>query len=200
MTRLLSPTAFAVAVLAAAISCASAPPAPGTAEDQVALVAVPGGTAASSPRHGPFGQDGDRAFGFSHDEVGAAIAATHIGPRTSPGAEAALVEATLSAQSWGDLAAARERIATTLPVPDQRARADLTPVAIFFRVIAGDGRGDHVVVSLLADTPQARDRGGFSRVDAALRWEDGDWRLRVPVPRASPHPDTAGYALLGPTP
>lgn len=196
----LSPAVCAVVALAAAISCAATPPAPATAENRVVLVAVPGGTAASSPRHGPFGQEGDRAFGFSHDEVGAAIAATHIGPRISSGAEAALVEATLGAQCWGDVAAARERIATALPVPDQPPRADLTPAAIFFRVIAGDGRGDHVVVSLLADTPQARDRGGYSRVDATLRWEHGDWRLRVPVPRASPHPDTAGYALLGPTP
>ncbi len=200
MTRLLSPTVCAVAVLVAAVSCAPAPPAPGTAEDRVVLVAVPGGTAAWSPRHGPFGQKGDRAFGFSHDEVGAAIAATHIGPRISSGAGAAPREATLIAQCWGDLAAARERILTALPIPGQPARADLTPVAIFFRVLAGDGRGDHVVVSLLADTSQARDRGGYSRVDASLRWEHGDWRLRVPVPRASPHPDTAGYALLGPRP
>lgn len=200
MTRLLSPAVCAVAVLVAAISCASTPDAPGTAEDRMVLVAVPGGIAASSPRHGPFGQDGDRAFGFSHDEVGAAIAATHIGPRISSGAGATLREATLIGQCWGDVAAARERIAAALPVPDQPARADLTPVTLFFRVLAGDGRGDHVVVSLLADTPQARDRGGYSRVDATLRWEHGDWRLRVPVPRASPHPDTAGYALLGPTP
>lgn len=199
MNCLLSPAVCAVAVLATAISCATAPAAPGTAADRVVLVAVPGGTAAWSPRHGPFGQDGDRAFGFSHDEVGAAIAATHIGPRISSGADAALAEATLSAQCWGDVAAARERIAAALPIPDQPARADLTPVTFFYRMLAGDDRGDHVVVSLLADTSQARDRGGFSRVDATLRWEGGDWRLRVPVPRASQHPDTAGYALLGPT-
>ncbi|BBG01235.1 MULTISPECIES: hypothetical protein [Pseudonocardia] len=198
MNRLLRPAVCAVAVLAA-VSCTTAPPAPETT-DRVALVAVPGGTAAMSPRHGPFGHEVDLAFGFSHDEVGAAIAATHIGSRTSSGAGAAVVEATLNTQCWGDVAAARERLAAALPVPDQPARADLTPAAIYFRVIAGDTRGEHVVVSLLADTPQARVSGGYARVDTTLRWKGGDWRRRVPVLRPSPHPDTAGYALLGPTP
>lgn len=198
MNRVVTPAMCAVAVLAAAVSCAAPPPTEMGA-GRVVLVAVPGGTAASSPRHGPSGQDGNRVIGFSHDEVGAAIAATHIGPRTSAGAGADVVDATLRTQCWGDVDAARARLATALPVPDQPARADLTPTAIFFRVIAGDGQGDHVVVSLLADTPQARDRGGYSRVDATLRRVGGDWRLRVPVPRPFLHPATAGYALLGPT-
>jgi hypothetical protein len=199
MRRVVAPALCAVAVLAASAGCA-APQATEVAADRVVLVAVPGGTAASSPRHGPFGQDGNRAFGFSHDEVGAAIAATHIGPRTSAGAGGDVVDATLRTQCWGDLDAARSQLTTALPVPDQPARADLTPTAIFFRVIAGDGRGDHVVMSLLADTPQARDRGGYSRVDATLRRVvGGDWQLRVPLPRPILHPDTVGYALLGPT-
>lgn len=198
MSRVVALAVCAGAVLAASVSC-TAPPATEVAADRVVLVAVPGGTAASSRRHGPSGEDEERAFGFSHDEVGAAIAATHIGPRIGPSAGAAVVEATLDAQCWGDLATARARFASALPVPDQPARTDLIPATMFFRVIAGDGRDDHVVVSLLADTPQARDRGGYSRVDASLRWDDGDWRLRVPVPRPILHPDTAGYALLGPT-
>jgi hypothetical protein len=56
------------------------------------------------------------------------------------------------------------------------------------------------VLSLLADTPQARARGGLSRVDATMRWSGQDWLLRVPVPRPSIYPDTTGYRLLGPTP
>jgi hypothetical protein len=91
-------------------------------------------------------------------------------------------------------------MATALPRPDAPVRDDLTPSRMFFRVIAGDGRGEHVVVSLLADTPQSQARGGFSRVDATLRRHGDDWQLRVPVRGPSLHPDAAGYVLLGPTP
>ncbi|MDN5750496.1 MAG: hypothetical protein L0H64_18625 [Pseudonocardia sp.] len=187
------------AVLAATLSCATAPPASEVMPDRVVLVVVPGGIAASSQRHGPFHEFDGRASGFSHDELGAALAATHIGPRITAAAGTPVVEATLVQQCWGDITAARERLATTLPRPDTAARDDLIPSAIYFRVIAGDAGGDHVVVSLLADTAQSRAMGGYSRVDAALRWVGDDWQLRVPVRRPNLHPDTTGYQVLGPT-
>ncbi|MBW0111364.1 hypothetical protein I4I84_21875 [Pseudonocardia sp. KRD-182] len=196
----LRPTLCLAAVLAATLGCATAPPASDVAPDPVVLVAVPGGVAASSERYGPFHEFDGRAIGFSHDELGAALAATHIGPRVTAAAGTPVVEATLELQCWGDVTAARERLATTLPRPDTAVREDLTPSAMYFRVIAGDAGGNHVVVSLLADTAQSRAMGGYSRVDAALRWVGDDWQLRVPVRRPNLHPDTTGYRLLGPTP
>lgn len=196
----LRPALCLAALLAAALGCATAPPASDVAPDGIVLVAVPGGIAASSERHGPFHEFDGRASGFSHDERGAALAATHIGPRITAAAGAPVVEATLVLQCWGDVAAARERVATTPSRPDTAVREDLTPSAIYFRVIAGEADGDHVVVSLLADTAQSRAMGGYSRVDAALRWVGDDWQLRVPVRRPNLHPDTTGYRLLGPTP
>lgn len=196
----LRPTLCLAALLAAALGCATAPSASEVASDRIVLVAVPGGIAASSERHGPIHESDGRASGFSHDELGAALAATHIGPRITAAAGTPVVEATLIQQCWGDVTAARERLATTLPRPDTAVREDLTPAAIYFRLIAGDARGDHIVVSLLADTAQSRAMGGYSRVDATLRWVGDDWQLRVPVRRPDLHPDTTGYRLLGPTP
>lgn len=68
---------------------------------------------------------------------------------------------------------------------------------MYYRVIAGDARSEFAVLSLLADTPQARTRGGLSRVDATMRWSGQDWQLRVPVPRPSVYPDNTGYRLHG---
>lgn len=195
----LRPALCLAALLAATLGCSTATPAPDVAPDSVVLVAVPGGIAASSQRHGPFHESDGRASGFSHDELGAVLAATHIGPRITAAAGMPIVEATLVQQCWGDVTAARERLATTLPRPDTAVRDDLTPTALYFRVISGDAGGDHVVVSLLADTAQSRAMGGYSRVDATLRWVGDDWQLRVPVRRPNLHPDPAGYRLLGPT-
>lgn len=188
------------AVLAAAVGCSTAPPVSEVTPDRVVLVVVPGGIGASSQRHGPFHELDGRASGFSHDELGAALAAAHIGPRITAAAGTPVVEATLEEQCWGEVTAARERLATTLPRPDTAGRDDLIPSAMYFRVIAGDAGGDHVVVSLLADTAQSRAMGGYSRVDATLRWLGDDWQLRVPVRRPNLYPDTTGYRLLGPTP
>jgi hypothetical protein len=191
--------ALCLAAVLAAVGCATPLPAAEVVPDRVVLVSVPGGIAASSQRHGPFHEFDGRASGFSHDELGAALAATHIGPRITAAAGTAVVEATLVQQCWGEVTAARERMAATLPRPDAAAREDLTPTAMYFRVISGDAGGDHVVVSLLADTAQSQAMGGYSRVDATLRWVADDWQLRVPVRRPNLHPDTTGYQVLGPT-
>jgi len=199
MTGRLLPAVAATVVLAAAVGCSTTPGPEQQATDRVVLVAVPGGVAASSSRHGPFHEFSGRATGFSHDEVGAALAATHIGARTAPAAGTDAVTATLDEQCWGDVARARERLFTAVPRPDAPPQDAVGATAMYFRVIAGDARGEFVVLSLLADTPQARALGGLSRVDATMRWSGRDWQLRVPVPRPSVYPDTTGYRLLGPT-
>jgi hypothetical protein len=160
--------------------------------------AVPGGIAAVSDSHGPRDSHDGRSAGFAHDELGAAIAASNLTARVSPAA-GDVAEATVTEQCFGDIPAALVRLRSALPMSDSPSLAALQPQALHYRVLAGDLHGDAVVVSLLAETPQARDLGGLSRTDARLRWIDGDWRLRVPLPAPSIHPSTEGYTLLGRT-
>lgn len=169
--------------------------------DAVSLVRVPGGVAAVSQRHGPILAADGRAAGFTHDELGAALAASNLAPRVSSAAGPRIYEATLAEQSWGDPVGMLARLRAELPASDSAAAGPATAArSLHYRIIAGDPRGDYVVVSLLADTDQARSAGGVARVDLTLRWDDGDWRLRVPTPRPSLHPDTTGYVLLGALP
>ncbi|MFC4951077.1 hypothetical protein [Pseudonocardia sp. GCM10023141] len=186
----------AVVITVATVGCAVDPSAT-EPDDLIVLVDVPGGVAAASTSHGPFREEMGLAFGFSHDPIGAAIAATHLSPRLSTAAGPDVATATLIQQCWGDVAAARARLLAAPPLSDQPPTGDQVPDALFFRVIAGDPTGEHVVVSLLADTARARARRGFARVDATLRWSDGDWRLRVPTQSAALHPDLDGYTMLG---
>ena len=169
------------------------------AVDLVEMVQIPGGHAATSSRHGPFEQQNGCASGFTHDSIGAAVAATHIGARVTAAAGPEIAMATIAAQCWGDLAGARRRLGAQLPLPATLPQPEYAPVALWFRVLAGDPTGEQVVVSLLADTPQSRAAGGLARVDATLRWSGDDWQLRVPTARASVHPSTDGYELLAPT-
>lgn len=194
MNRRLPALLAATVTLVVATSCAAAPEPPAV----VALVDVPGGAAASSPTHGPrFVADG-RASGFRRDELGAALAASHLAPRVSSASDPVIAEATLAEQCWGDLDAARARLAAALPGSDAPPRVGSAPRALHYRLVAGDPDGeDSVVVSLLAATEQARIAGGLSRMDLTLRWTGGDWRLRVPVQRPALHPGTDGYTLLG---
>ncbi|MBN9103127.1 MAG: hypothetical protein J0I49_34285 [Pseudonocardia sp.] len=185
---------FLVGYLVSADS-APAPAPPPTVE----LVPVPGGVAGSSPQHGPrFTEDG-RAWGFSHDELGAAIAATNLAPRVA-GTDATVAADTLVEQCWGDIGDNLRRLRTALPAPDHPDDGSTTPRALLYRIISGDPAGDHVVVSMLADTQQARDRGGLARIDTTLRWSDGDWRLRVPLGTPSLQTDMSRYILLARTP
>jgi hypothetical protein len=166
-------------------------PAPHVPPEPVVVVAVPGGIAAVSDSHGPRDRRDGRSAGFAHDELGAAIAASNLTARVSPAA-GAVAEATVTGQCFGDIPTTLARLRSALPMSDSPSRAALQPEALHYRVLAGDPRGDAVVVSLLAETPQARGLGGLSRIDATLRWIDGDWRLRVPLPAPSIHPDRDG--------
>lgn len=169
--------------------------------DAVRLMHVPGGVIAVSQRHGPTRYPDGRAAGFTHDELGAALAASNLAPRVSSAARPAIYEPTLAEQSWGNPAAMLARLRAELPASDSEATGSATAArSLYYRIIAGDPRGDYAVVSLLADTEQARGSGGLARVDLTLRWNNGDWRLRVPTPRPSLHPDTTGYVPLGALP
>ena len=159
---------------------------------------MPGGTAAVSDRHGPFAVASGRASGFSHDALGAAIAATNIGARVTAAAGPDVALPTIAEQSWGDLQAARRAVGWLIPRGDAAADPNLLPATLWFRVLSGDPTGEQVRVSVLADTPQARLAGGLARVDATLRWSGRDWHLRVPVSQPTVHPTTDAYQLLAP--
>ena len=189
--------AMCALLVALAVGGCAAEPAGTQGDDTIVLVDVPGGVAASSTRHGPFHEEMGLASGFSHDQVGAAIAATHLAPRLSTTAGVDVATATLLQQCWGDVPAARARLAAAPPVSDRPPLGDQVPDALYFRVIGGDATGEHVVVSVLADTPQARAHRGYARFDATLRWSGTDWMLRVPTQGAALHPAVDGYSVLG---
>jgi hypothetical protein len=189
------PTVFAaLAAFAVATSCTTHPPMMPT---DVVLVHVAGGVAASSPTLGPTLVWDGRAAGFLRDELGAALAATHLLVRVGSGADPAVADATLTEQCWGDPAGARARRAAALPPSDAPPPTMSAPRALYYRLLSSDPGDELVVVSLLAETEQATTADGLSRVDLTLRWADGDWRLRVPVQRPALHIGTAGYTSLG---
>lgn len=195
MTRCRFPTVLAaVAAFAVATSCATPPP---MVPSDVVLVRVSGGVAASSPTHGPALVWEGRAAGFRRDELGAALAATHLLARVDSDADPTVADATLAEQCWGDLAEARTRRAAALPASDAPPPTTSVPRALHYRLLSGDPGSELVVVSLLAETEQSTTVDGLSRVDLTLRWTHGDWRLRVPVQRPALHIGTAGYTPLG---
>ena len=168
--------------------------------ETVTIVPVPGGAAATSRLHGPSVAEAGRASGFAHDQTGAAIAASNLAPRISAAAGPEVYEPTILEQTFGDITRTLAAVRDDGSAPASDA-APVSTIAesIYYRVIGGDPEGYFVVVSLLADTEQARGLGGLARLDLTLRWIDGDWRVRVPVPAASLRPDARGYTLLGTT-
>ena len=167
----------------------------------VRLVEVPGGTVPVSDRHGPARQREGLAAGFSHDERGAAVAAVNLAVRASSAAGPEVYEPTVRNQGYGDPEAMLQRNRAERPVGDTSAETGATRLSeLRYRVISGDPTGDSVVISMLATTGQARDLGGFARLDVTLRWIDGDWRLQVPTARPLLYPTAEGYTLLASQP
>lgn len=167
--------------------------------DPTELVSTAAGMVAVSAAAGPSRAENGRAWGFSHDAVGAALAASNIGARITGAAGIDVAVATIAEQCWGDLAQARRFLGPAAMSASTMDRPELIASAMWFRVLSGDPYGDQVAVSLLADTAQARAAGGFSRLDAVLRWTGADWQLRVPLSRPVIHPNAVGYLLLAPS-
>jgi hypothetical protein len=69
--------------------------------------------------------------------------------------------------------------------------------AYFYRVDGGDPTTDRVLVTIAADTPQARAAGGYAAATRTLRWIDGDWRMQVPSTPARLITSVANYHPLG---
>jgi hypothetical protein len=148
----------------------------------------------ASPVAGPRNTGSGLAKGFTHDTLGAALAAVNISVRLASEAGPQVYEATVREQCFGDVNSELEQIRNS--VSNAAPGAD-KPSEIWYRVASGDPTGDLVLMSVAAKTPQSVAGGGYVGLDITLRWVGGDWKMQVPSARASIIPSVSGYTLLG---
>ena len=179
-----------------------------TAEDperpQVSWAVVGSQPVPLSQRHGPFRTGDGLASGFSHDELGAALAATHISARLVPTVPAAVYQATARAQCYGADGAGDGAVAAYVEwlARSVRGRPAASPAEVgrelYYRVVDGDPRGGEVQISLAAVTDEARGQGGYAELRRTLRWVDGDWKMQLPPPPRAIVDSLSGYLPLEP--
>lgn len=148
----------------------------------------------SSPLHGPRNTEGGLAKGFTHDTLGAALAAVNIGTRLASEVGPQVYEPTVRQQCFGnvdsEIEQIRDSVSTTPAGADKYSE-------VWYRVASGDPTSDLVLISIAAKTPQSTTDGGFTALDVTMRWANGDWKMQVPTARASIIPSVSGYTLLG---
>lgn len=148
----------------------------------------------SSPAHGPRSTAGGLAKGFSHDTLGAALAAMNIGTRLASEVGPQVYEPTARQQCFGNIDSEIEQIRDSVSTaPPGAAKYS----EVWYRVAGGDPASDLVLMSIAVKTPQSTTDGGFAALDATMRWVDGDWKMEVPTARASIIPNVQGFTLLG---
>ncbi|MGD9530142.1 MAG: hypothetical protein AB7I38_11910 [Dehalococcoidia bacterium] len=151
----------------------------------------------SSVRHGPMRTGDGLAAGFSHDELGAALAAVHLSARLVPGVPPQVYQQTARRQGIGDVEewialVDRSREVRTVASPDDVGRE------LYYRVVDGDPGGDTVQISVAAATEAARRQGGYVELSRTLRWVDGDWKIQLPLPPRAIIESLASYSPLEP--
>lgn len=143
---------------------------------------------------GPRNTAGGLAKGFTHDSLGAALAAVNISTRLASEVGPQVYEATAREQCFGDvdreIQQIRDSVSTAQPGTDK-------PSEIWYRVASGDPSSDLVLMSIAAKTAQSMASGGYVGLDITLRWVGSDWKMQVPSARASIIPSVSGYTLLG---
>jgi hypothetical protein len=148
----------------------------------------------ASPVAGPRNTDGGRATGFSHNALGAALAAVNISFRLASEVGPQVYEATAREQCFGDVDTEIQQIRNSFSsAPPGAAK----PSEIWYRVASGNPTSDLVLMSIALKTPQSVERGGYAGLDLTMRWVDGDWKLQVPLARPSLVPSAEGFTLLG---
>jgi len=148
----------------------------------------------ASPVAGPRNTAGGLAKGFTHDALGAAIAAVNISFRLASEVGPQVYEATAREQCFGDVENEIEQIRNSFSnAPPGAAK----PSSIWYQVASGDPTGDLALIAIAAKTPQSVERGGYARLEMTMRWVDGDWKLQVPLARSSIIPGVDGFTLLG---
>lgn len=166
----------------------SALAAPATSSAPVISWSVVGGIPVPvSSAEGPRTTEGGRAVGFSHDAVGAALAAVNISFRLVSDVGPQVYEPTVREQCFGDVEATLEQVRHS-------SIQGSVPSEFWYKIVGGDPAGDLVLISIAVKAPQS---GGYVGSDRTLRWVDGDWRMQVPPPRPWVIPIVSGYTLLG---
>jgi hypothetical protein len=148
----------------------------------------------SSPNHGPRSAEGGLAKGFSHDTLGAALAAMNIGTRLASEVGPQVYEPTVREQCFGNIDSEIEQIRDSYSTaPPGAAKYS----EVWYRVASGDPASDLVLMSIVVKTPQSVERGGYVRLDNTMQWINGDWKMQVPIARPLVIPSVEGYTLLG---
>ena len=148
----------------------------------------------ASPVAGPRHTEGGLAKGFTHDTLGAAVAAVNISFRLASEVGPHVYEPTVREQCFGDLDTTLQQIRNYFSnAPPGAAK----PSEYWYKVTNGDPTGDLVLMSIAIKTPQSIARGGYVRLDNTMQWVNGDWKLQVPTAPPSVIPSVDGYTLLG---
>jgi hypothetical protein len=139
---------------------------------------------------GPRNTEGGRATGFSHDALGAALAAVNISFRLVSDVGPQVYEPTVREQCFGDVDTTLEQVRHSPSIASPGSATS----EFWYKILGGDPQGDLVLISIVVKTPQS---GGYVGSDRTLRWVNGDWRMQVPPPQPSVIPTVSGYTLLG---
>lgn len=185
-----------VLIAVAAFLVVSRPAAPGQAAPSIAWSVVGEQPVPSSRDHGPHQSVNGLASGFSHDELGAALAAMHISSRLVASVPAAVAQTTARQQCFGDVAAYLERLDRSRTA-GVSSRPGSVAGELYYRVVDGDPTGSLVRISLAAVTGEARTEGGYAELTRTLRWVDGDWHMELPPPARTVVASLSGYTPLG---
>jgi hypothetical protein len=145
----------------------------------------------ASTVHGPFHTSDGLASGFSHDALGAALAAFNITYRLTSDVSPTVYETTARTQTFGD----PEAMLALIRLQPVGGSAPATQ--FFYRILTGDPTGDSVLVSIAVRSPDSSLSGGFFAAQRSLRWIDGDWHMAVPMPPSATLTALPGYQPLG---
>ncbi|WP_250283856.1 MULTISPECIES: hypothetical protein [unclassified Frankia] len=137
-----------------------------------------------SPAAGPRSLADDRASGFAHTPLGAALAAIHVVFRTDAVVGAYIFEPTIAEQATGADQPAlltRTRIAATrYAIPDRLTGRFSDPIFRYAGVRFDVAAPDRVVLYVATDAVDSTGTTGYAAMRIELRWERGDWRIVVP--------------------
>ena len=161
----------------------------------VGLLPVP-----QSVIHGPARTGAGLATTFTHDLLGAALAAINISSRLTPDAGPAVVEATAHRQCLGDVEAL---LATIRGHTGTTVTGVSVPIEYFYTLVDGDPRGDVVTVAIAVRTAQSATMGGYGGYARTLQWERagagvGDWSVQLPLGPPRLVASVEHYTSLGP--
>jgi hypothetical protein len=190
--------ALAVLILAAAGGAyrmqdhaSDLPDPPAAATEQISWTRVGPWPVPVSATHGPHLVASGLAAGFSHDELGAAMAAWNISLRLTSDAAPLVYTTTAHQQTFGDVDT------TVAQIQAQPTGGSSPATELYYRIVSGDPDGDLVLVAVAEKTPETAVEGGYGTAMRTLRWQDGDWRLQVPMSPGQFTRSLEGYHFLG---